>query len=94
MPRGCFVIAARDVDLAEMATLRGAPPLVVWLKGGNSATAAVEAALRARHADILATEGAGAAVVEVWWRARRCRVGVWVCSAWRPEMRRRPHRNR
>lgn len=62
-----FAIATRDVDLAEMATLRGAPPLVAWLRGGNSSTAAVEAALRARHADILAAEDAGAAVVEVWW---------------------------
>jgi predicted nuclease of predicted toxin-antitoxin system len=34
--RGGFAIVSRDVDLAEMATLRGAPPLVVWLRGGNS----------------------------------------------------------
>lgn len=63
---GCAV-ATRDVDLAEIATLRGAPPLVVWLRGGNSSTAAVEAALRARYTDILAAEAEGAAVVEVWW---------------------------
>ena len=62
-----YAIATRDVDLAEMATLRGAPPLVVWLRGGNSSTAAVEAALRMRHADILAAEEGGAACVEVWW---------------------------
>ena len=60
-------IATRDVDLAEMATLRGAPPLVVWLRGGNSSTSAVEAALRARHAGILAAAEDGAACVEVWW---------------------------
>ena len=60
-------IATRDVDLAEMATLRGAPPLVVWLRGGNSSTATVEAALRARHRDILVAEQDGAACVEVWW---------------------------
>lgn len=60
-------VATRDVDFAEMAALRGAPPLVVWLRGGNSSTAAVEAALRARHADILAAEASGAACVEVWW---------------------------
>ena len=65
--RECFAIATRDVDLAEIATLRGAPPLVVWLRGGNSSTVAVEAALRSRHADILAAEDAGASVVEVWW---------------------------
>ena len=62
-----FAIATRDVDLAEIATLRGAPPLVVWLRGGNSSTAAVEAALRARCADIVAAEESGAACVEVWW---------------------------
>lgn len=62
-----FAIATRDVDLAEMATLRGAPPLVVWLHGGNSSTAAVEAALQMRHSSILAAEEGGAACAEVWW---------------------------
>jgi predicted nuclease of predicted toxin-antitoxin system len=62
-----FAIATRDVDLAEIATLRGAPPLVLWLRGGNSSTAAVEAALRARHTDILVAAKDGAAVIEVWW---------------------------
>ena len=62
-----FGIATRDVDLAEIATLRGAPPLVVWLRGGNSSTAAVEAALRAAHAGILDAAEDGSAVIEVWW---------------------------
>ena len=62
-----FAIATRDVDLAEIATLRGAPPLVVWLRGGNSSTAAVEAALRAAHDGILNAAEDGSAVVEVWW---------------------------
>lgn len=62
-----YAIATRDVDLAEMATLHGAPPLVVWLRGGNSSTAAVEAALRTRYGDILAAERDRAACVEVWW---------------------------
>ena len=62
-----YAIATRDVDLSEMATLRGAPPLVIWLRGGNSSTAAVEAALRARQGDILAAAQDGAASVEVWW---------------------------
>ena len=48
--RGEFAIVSRDVDLVEMATLRGAPPLVIWLRGGNSSTASVEVALRLRHA--------------------------------------------
>lgn len=62
-----FAIVSRDVDLAEMATLRGAPPLVVWLRGGNSSTASVEAALRLRHAQILGAEADGVSSVEVWW---------------------------
>ena len=62
-----FAIATRDVDLAEIAILRGAPPLVVWLRGGNSSTAAVETALRARYADIVAAEESGASCIEVWW---------------------------
>lgn len=60
-------LATRDVDLAEIATLRGAPPLVVWLRGGNSSTVSVEAALRTAHAEILAAQEDGTAVVEVWW---------------------------
>ncbi|WP_366140059.1 DUF5615 family PIN-like protein [uncultured Jannaschia sp.] len=62
-----FAIATRDVDLAEIATLRGALPLVVWLRGGNSSTDAVEAASRARYADIVAAEESRASCVEVWW---------------------------
>ena len=62
-----FAIATRDVDLAEIATLRGAPPLVVWLRGGNSSTAAVEAALRTAHENIVDPEENGTAVIEVWW---------------------------
>lgn len=62
-----FAIATRDVDLAEMGTLRGAPPLVVWLRGGNSSTAVVETVLRVRHSDILTAGEGGLACVEVWW---------------------------
>ena len=62
-----FAVGTRDVAFAEIATLRGAPPLVVWLPGVNSSTAAVEAALRAAHESILDAEEDGTAVVEVWW---------------------------
>ena len=48
-----------------MTRLRGSTPLVVRLRGGN--TAAVEAALQARHADILAAKKDGAVSVEVGW---------------------------
>lgn len=63
-----YAIVSRDVDLAEMAARRGAPPLVIWLRGGNSATSAVEAVLRARRADIIAAaENGQTACVEVIW---------------------------
>ena len=61
-------IVSRDVDLAEMAALRG-PPLAIWLRGGNSSTAAVEAALLRHRREI------GVAATEGWWRpelATRC----------------------
>ena len=62
-----YAIVSRDVDLAEMAALRGAPPLVIWLRGGNSSTTAVEAALRRHHAEIATvSEEEQAACVEVW----------------------------
>ena len=62
-----FAIATRDVDLAEIATLRGAPPLVVWLRGGNSSTTVVEAALRTAQENIVYPEENGTAVIEVRW---------------------------
>lgn len=63
-----YAIVSRDVDLAEMAALRGRPPLVIRLRGGNSSTAAVEEVLRARHAEIVAAAEEGqVACVEVVW---------------------------
>jgi predicted nuclease of predicted toxin-antitoxin system len=49
--QGCALVS-HDADFAEMAALYGPPPKVVWLRGGNRSTAAVEALLR-RHADLL-----------------------------------------
>jgi predicted nuclease of predicted toxin-antitoxin system len=37
-----FVLVSQDADFAEMATLFGPPPKVIWLRGGNRPTAAVE----------------------------------------------------
>ena len=65
--RNGHAIVSRDVDLAEMAALRGPPPLVIWLRGGNSSTAAVETALRRHHREIVAAATGGrVACVEVW----------------------------
>ena len=48
-----FVLVTQDADFAEMAALYGPPPKVVWLRGGNWSTAAVEAMLRRAHALLL-----------------------------------------
>ena len=61
-----YAIVMRDVDLADMAALRGPPPLVVWLRIGNSSTTAAEAALRVKHREIMEAETNGAACVEIW----------------------------
>ena len=47
-----YVLVSQDADFAELAALRGPPPKVVWLRGGNSATAAVETTLRT-HAEAI-----------------------------------------
>jgi predicted nuclease of predicted toxin-antitoxin system len=49
-----FVLVTQDADFAEMAALYGPPPKVVWLRGGNQPTGAVEATLRRGHELILA----------------------------------------
>jgi predicted nuclease of predicted toxin-antitoxin system len=47
-----FAIVTKDGDYNDLSVLRGTPPKVIWLQLGNSTTAQVEAAFRARFADI------------------------------------------
>ena len=51
-----FAIVSQDVDFAEMATLLGSPPKVVWLRAGNQSTSVISALLR-RHADLILAFG-------------------------------------
>ena len=51
-----LVIVSKDTDFEHRARLLGPPPKVVWGRLGNCSTAAVEALLRSRHADLLAFE--------------------------------------
>lgn len=51
---GGYAIVTKDDDFRQRSFVRGAPPKVVWTKLGNCATADIEAALRARHADVVA----------------------------------------
>lgn len=37
-----FVLVTCDADFAEMATLFGPPPKVIWLRCGNQPTAVIE----------------------------------------------------
>lgn len=41
-----FVIVTKDSDFNDVATIRGAPPKVIWLRMGNSSTADIDHALR------------------------------------------------
>lgn len=51
-----FVIVTKDDDYNNLSVMRGCPPKVIWLQLGNCTTAQVEAAFRARFADIQAFE--------------------------------------
>ena len=48
-----FVLVSQDADFADMATLYGPPPKVIWLRCGNQPTKAIEMRLR-NHADAIA----------------------------------------
>jgi predicted nuclease of predicted toxin-antitoxin system len=47
-----FLLVSLDADFAEMATLLGPPPKVIWLRCGNQPTRIIERLLR-RHADAI-----------------------------------------
>ncbi|MEK6335040.1 MAG: DUF5615 family PIN-like protein [Acidobacteriota bacterium] len=47
-----FIIVSHDADFADMATLFGPPPKVIWLRCGNQPTKAIAQRLR-DHADSL-----------------------------------------
>lgn len=49
-----FVIVSKDSDFHQRSFLYGYPPKVVWIRLGNCKTADIEAALRARHREIVA----------------------------------------
>ena len=48
-----FVLVSQDVDFADLATLYGPPPKVIWLRCGNQPTDAIERRLR-DHAEAIA----------------------------------------
>jgi len=48
-----FIVVSQDVDFADLATLYGPPPKVIWLRSGNQPTEAVKKRLR-DHASAIA----------------------------------------
>ena len=51
-----FAIVSKDVDFNNLSVLRGSPPQVIWLLLGNCTTQQIEAAIRAKAADVIAFE--------------------------------------
>ena len=51
-----FTLVSQDSDFADMATLFGAPPKVIWLRCGNQATDFVERLFRNHREAIAAFE--------------------------------------
>ena len=49
-----FVLVSQDADFADMATLYGPPPKVIWLRCGNQPTEAIEKRLRQRAEELAA----------------------------------------
>jgi predicted nuclease of predicted toxin-antitoxin system len=61
-----FTLVSLDADFADMATLLGAPPKVIWLRRGNQPTDVIEALLREHAEAIAAFENDAAACLEVY----------------------------
>ncbi|MBI5471649.1 MAG: DUF5615 family PIN-like protein [Ignavibacteriae bacterium] len=59
-----FVIVTKDSDYDWLATLRGFPPQVIWLRMGNCTTRQIEAALRRNQEAIISLGEQG--IVEIF----------------------------
>ncbi|HEU5017502.1 MAG TPA: DUF5615 family PIN-like protein [Pseudolabrys sp.] len=64
--RNRFVLVTLDADFAEMASLLGPLPKVIWLRCGNQPTAAIERMLREHAEAIVAFERDQAACLELY----------------------------
>lgn len=61
-----FVIVSQDIDFADLATLLGAPPKVIWVRAGNQPRLRIAELLR-RHAElILAFADSEAVCLEIY----------------------------
>jgi predicted nuclease of predicted toxin-antitoxin system len=64
-----FALVSLDADFAEMATLLGPPPKVIWLRCGNQPTAVIATLLRARFDAIASFEHDTVACLEIYEQA-------------------------
>ena len=51
-----FTIVSQDADFAELASLFGPPPKVIWLRCGNQRTEAIELLFRANAPALIVFE--------------------------------------
>jgi predicted nuclease of predicted toxin-antitoxin system len=51
-----FILVSHDADFADMATLYGPPPKVIWLRCGNQPTNVIERRLRDHEEAVKAFE--------------------------------------
>lgn len=61
-----YTLVSFDADLADMATLLGSPPKVVWLRSANQPTRVIEKLLRDHAEAIAAFEVSSAACLELY----------------------------
>jgi predicted nuclease of predicted toxin-antitoxin system len=61
-----FVLVTLDSDFVEIASFRGAPPKVIWLRCGNQPTPVIEALLRNHGALITDFERDKSACLEIY----------------------------
>lgn len=47
-----FCIVTKDSDFADLLSLQGYPPKIIWIRRGNCATHEIEELLRDRHPTI------------------------------------------
>lgn len=62
-----FTLVSQDSDFADMATLFGSPPRVIWLRCGNQPTESIDKLLR-DHAQVIASfeQDPDAACLEIY----------------------------
>ena len=62
-----YVIVTHDSDFADLSSLRGFPPKVVWLRCGNQPSDRIEALLRKNHGALMSLlEDDDAACLEIY----------------------------